>query len=763
MKRSVVIVIHVLAVLLAAAGLSVLYIGSPNGYGISWIREESYEDTPQFAIKVNEDLGNVKRLATLRDAFESGGEVDYNRSVAGGNTENGATSYTLQELCNIAQKFGCTIDPDTHEVTINPSDGTDLNNYELKISFKTYDPYYYDNLPAGPGQGITTLKALSYEVVQALGEYYRLKETYLDAPGNFYFLLHYLNAQDEYDDLQSGEKTAEEIAKLPRYVVVTGSGQNIKTNISPVPENAFAEKTGNILYGEDEYLFVAGVDTAYPYADSYRKAARRFEGDVAVAYAGIAMLVLGLIGAAVSAVPLLRFEGEEGQEILQRRHSSDQLPYELFLLLCAAGVAVLYGVLSASVYKVIHILAPERLWPYLTILVRMLALYAVVFYAVICSFRRYRKGGLYQNSLLRRGVTMLKDCIEGGSQLRALVFCYGGFTLGNVLMVTIILWLYIHREDQKTYLPIFALLVALLAAADCFIFVQLYRKVRQQAALDAALKIISEGETAYEVPESDFTGRELQTAQSLNHISVGLRSALNEQVKSERLKADLITNVSHDIKTPLTSIINYVDLIKREDVQNPRIREYIEVLDKKSARLKNLTEDLLEASKASSGNVKLDMQKIDLVELAMQAGAEFDDKFRARDLELCLTAPQEPVYIIADGRHLWRVLENLYNNAAKYAMEHTRVYADVVQDGENNCFTIKNVSAAKLNISPEELTERFVRGDVSRTTEGSGLGLSIAKSLTKLMDGELRLEIDGDLYKASVIFARCEKKEASDD
>lgn len=762
MKRSVIIVIHVLAVLLAAAGLSVLYVGSPNGYGISWMREESYEDTPQFALKVNEDLGNVKRLATLRDAFETGGEVDYNRSVAGGNTENGATSYTLQELCNVAQKFGCTIDPETHEVTINPSDGTDLNNYELKITFKTYDPYYYDNLPAGPGQGIMTLKSLSYEVVQALGEYYRLKERYMETPGNFYFLLHYLDAQDEYEDILNSEKTAEEIAKLPRYVMVDSSGQNIKTNISPAPDNAFAEQSLHILYGEDEYLLVAGVDTAYPYADSYRKAAHRFEGDVAVAYAGIAMLVLGLIGAVVSAVPLLRFEGDEGQEILHRRHPSDQLPYELFLLLCAAGVALSYGLLSATAYKVIHILAPERLWAYFGVLLRMLALYAFGFYVLVCSFRRYRKGMLYENSLLHRVFIMLSECVSRGSRLRGLVLCYSGFTLCNIAAVSVILWLYVHREAQQVYLPAFAVMIALLAAADSFIFAQLYRKVRQQAALDDALKIISEGETAYEVKESDFTGRELQTAKSLNHISVGLRAALNEQVKSERLKADLITNVSHDIKTPLTSIINYVDLIKREDVQNPRVREYIEVLVQKSRRLKNLTEDLLEASKASSGNVKLEMQKIDLVELAMQAGAEFDDKFRARNLELCLTAPEEPVYIFADGRHLWRVLENLYNNAAKYAMEHTRIYADVLQDGETNIFTIKNVSAAKLNISPEELTERFVRGDVSRTTEGSGLGLSIAKSLTKLMGGELRLEIDGDLYKASVVFARCEETETQD-
>ena len=254
--------------------------------------------------------------------------------------------------------------------------------------------------------------------------------------------------------------------------------------------------------------------------------------------------------------------------------------------------------------------------------------------------------------------------------------------------------------------------------------------------------------------ESEYTGNELELARSLNSISGGLDRAINEQVKAERLKADLITNVSHDIRTPLTSIINYVDLIKREEIDNEKIREYVDVLDKKSARLKNLTEDLLEASKASSGNVRLEMNRLDMVALASQAGGEFEDKFSARRLELEFNTQETHAFVLADGRHLWRVFENLYNNAAKYAMDGTRVYADIYSKDDKHVFTIKNVSAAKLNISPDELTERFVRGDTSRSTEGSGLGLSIAKSLTKLMGGELVIEIDGDLYKASVILPK---------
>ena len=210
--------------------------------------------------------------------------------------------------------------------------------------------------------------------------------------------------------------------------------------------------------------------------------------------------------------------------------------------------------------------------------------------------------------------------------------------------------------------------------------------------------------------------------------------------------------MSHDLKTPLTSIINYVDLIKREKIQNEKVQSYLEVLEQKSQRLKTLTEDLVEASKASSGNLKLEISDIDFVELVQQTNGEFNEKFAQRHLELISRLPEQPVLIEADGRRLWRVLENLYNNAFKYAMEHSRIYVDMVLEDEMVVFTIKNISQHPLNISSEELTERFVRGDSSRATEGSGLGLSIAQSLTQLQKGVFQIVIDGDLFKVYVKF-----------
>ena len=241
-------------------------------------------------------------------------------------------------------------------------------------------------------------------------------------------------------------------------------------------------------------------------------------------------------------------------------------------------------------------------------------------------------------------------------------------------------------------------------------------------------------------------------AEKINSIGQGLDTALAESIKSERLKTDLITNVSHDIKTPLTSIINYVNLLKQENFEDPRLKRYLEVLDVKSQRLKTLTEDVVEASKVSSGNITLEFMNINLVEMIQQTSGEFEEKFKERNLTEVMSLPDHEVIIRVDGRRLWRVLANVYNNAAKYAMEGTRIYADVYVSGNTVIFSLKNVSDQPLNISADELTERFIRGDISRSTEGSGLGLSIAKTLTEMQGGRFELYLDGDLFRVTITF-----------
>lgn len=265
-----------------------------------------------------------------------------------------------------------------------------------------------------------------------------------------------------------------------------------------------------------------------------------------------------------------------------------------------------------------------------------------------------------------------------------------------------------------------------------------------------AVKEVSAGNLDYSLNKEEISVAFLGLADDLQGLQKGLKNAVSEAVKGERMKTELITNVSHDLKTPLTSIINYVDLLKKEELNNENAREYIAVLDEKSARLKQLVEDLIEASKASSGNLSVNVEKIDLHQLVMQAYGEYEEKLEAKDLDMRISDITEDIFVNADGRHLWRVVENLLSNVLKYSMPKSRVYVNLDKNEHYGILTIKNISAFPLEISPEQLTERFVRGDSSRSTEGSGLGLSIAQGLTQLQSGSFKVEIDGDLFKVIV-------------
>ncbi len=254
-----------------------------------------------------------------------------------------------------------------------------------------------------------------------------------------------------------------------------------------------------------------------------------------------------------------------------------------------------------------------------------------------------------------------------------------------------------------------------------YIFYQTIQRINCFKRIEEMLKNIYEGNNKERLNEESFTREFKQMVNYINDISNGFENAVEEGIKSERLKTELITNVSHDIKTPLTSIINYVDLIKRENIENEKLKEYIEILEAKSHRLKRLTEDLVEASKASSGNVKLNLEALNIGELINQTTGEFEDKFKDKDLEIIADIPKEGIFIEADSRYMYRVIENIFSNVSKYALKGSRVYVDVSEKSEKVKIEVKNISEQKLNISESELMQRFVRGDKSRTTEGSGL------------------------------------------
>ena len=263
---------------------------------------------------------------------------------------------------------------------------------------------------------------------------------------------------------------------------------------------------------------------------------------------------------------------------------------------------------------------------------------------------------------------------------------------------------------------------------------------------------IAAGELDYRIDEKGMYHDIKEHAETLNNIGKGLSAAVDEKMKSERMKTALITNVSHDIKTPLTSIISYVDLLQKEELDNNNAGEYIKVLERQSQRLRRLIDDLTEASKTSTGNIDLDISPCDAGVMMSQLMGEYKEKAERAELLMIIDIPNEPVMIMADGRRLWRVLDNLMNNICKYSLPGSRVYQNLAVENGKAVLTYRNISKYELDISPDELTGRFVRGDSSRHTEGSGLGLSIAEDLTKLQGGTFRIDTDGDLFKVTLTF-----------
>jgi len=761
MKKTLVLIIHVLAVLLFTACFSALYINSNQEGGITWINISDYENSPQFAQAVADDISNIKRLGFLTDVF---GEWKYlydeenqDRVLAEGEIEGVKVQYTLPAIFKAAETYGYQFDRETGAYSFDQIQKAE--EVSVKITAKAYDPDFLLLTTPGPSQGIMTLSSLCKEVLQYLNEYYALHAAYPQGGSNFQFIVYYPSRLEDYVVVTNTDLPEETLLKLGKYVNVEGRG-SVNSNISPVPTNAVYTPPTNRDTDKDEYYkLTVGIDTAFPYHDKYRSAAETFEREVSMAYTWIALMGLSGVLFVITLVLILKDASDHADDP-ESRHLADRLPFEAFVLMMAGLSILFYYCFKATLCKAMEALAPFQQEEYWRTVVKSLIVYGLVVIILRSAIRRYRKGILYQNTLFNRMELAIEDYLERIGLSSALFIRFLLFSAVNVLLTALSVWLYLNREEDSRRILLSGGLLCAVIVMDALVYNALFKKARQRETISSALKEMSTGRSEIALKEDGYSGEELNTVRDINNIAEGLSTAVRDQVKSERLKADLITNVSHDIKTPLTSIISYVGLLKRENIQNEKAQEYIDVLEKKSARLKNLIEDLVEASKASSGNVRIELSRIDIVELTVQAAAEFEDKFARRKLEFCFSPPEESIYVRADGRHLWRIYENLLNNASKYAMEGTRIYGDVYgpldpagPDRETGmcAFTIKNVSASRLNISPDELTERFVRGDVSRTTEGSGLGLSIAKSLCKLMGGELRIEIDGDLYKASVI------------
>ena len=532
-----------------------------------------------------------------------------------------------------------------------------------------------------------------------------------------------------------------EAKTMGNYLIYDLVDKEFGTDINGMADYFFGG--GNqMLWPADDMTLIIGIDTELSAEDDIYEASREYEQLHPWIKVCIFCGLVSLMGWIISLVYLTLATGRRTEEEKIHLNPIDKIKTEILVaafIFMMAELVILITKVNSEEWAVYGIIVASG-----TVSLVIDGLFLIFYLSMV---RRMKAEMLWETSVacwLERGIR--KVFARQKTTVRVLLLFAGHMAVCFVLAV-----------GAFYYQSMTALVVLLLfSAGECYMIL---RKAVEQYQIRQGVEKIRDGALSGKIDIEQLHGEEKSLAEAINNIGEGLLHAVDDSTKNERMKADLITNVSHDIKTPLTSIINYVDILKRSNIEDPKIQGYLEILEAKAQRLKTLTEDVVEASKVSSGNINLQLMDVNLVEMMNQTTGEFAEKFEHKNLELIQTLPNEPAIIHVDGRRMWRVLENLYNNAAKYAMPGTRIYADLRTDKDEVIFSLKNVSEYPLNFSADELTERFIRGDISRSTEGSGLGLSIAKSLVQMQGGKLELYLDGDLFKATVRFRKADKKE----
>lgn len=551
----------------------------------------------------------------------------------------------------------------------------------------------------------------------------------------------YTNVQaDDYS------KKIEEL-KANQYYWYKENGK-IETNLEQISQNGLSyrygiETTDDIL--QNEYNIYLGLNVIKA-EENYNVAIDKGVYD-SVSLMGklpINMMIVSIILLLIIAVYLIWSIGYKNHEEGIYLNAIDKFYYEIILAIAVAIIIFSSFIACAGIDSYY---SNYRIYAQIVFLAGYFTAYIACAVLGVTTIKRIKKGTLIKSLLIYKIYNWIKRKIKNINEViflnrkasTKLIIYYIGFIIISCILISTI----------ETGIGLVVLIVFWVL---CLYI--LLKHTKQLSSIANALKNIYEGKENVKIDCTNFERDLKQIAEYINAISSGLTKAVEESLKSERMKTELITNVSHDIKTPLTSIINYVDLLKKEEMPNEKTKQYLQILDEKSQRLKRLTEDLVEASKASSGNIKLNIEKLNVKELINQISGEYEDKFKDNNLELILKMPKEEIVINADSRYLYRVIENMYSNIVKYSLKGSRVYVDVLKNKDKTIIELKNISKEKLNISADELMQRFVRGETSRNTEGSGLGLSIAESLTKLQGGNFKIHLDGDLFKVVIEFLK---------
>lgn len=497
--------------------------------------------------------------------------------------------------------------------------------------------------------------------------------------------------------------------------------ESLYPSIYPMMNNDLIQEP---RYAENEYKIYMGYTEKYinTKLNDWNQGRKDWEKKIQL----LALITFGLI---ISFIRLVFITGRVSDSDEVELEPIDKIYTDLNVILCFGTIGLWFGFMG-GVFRSYN--NNINLWSVNSFTVVTILLGAIGLSLVLSLVRHIKNGTIVKHALFYKVFKRIFDTMAG--------LYNSGSTAKKIIAVLIIYPLAISLT-----LLIFPITVGIA------IWLAL-KKVNEFEKIKEGVKNIKDGDLDYKI-QIDNNGEFKKLAQDINDIGQGLKNSVDNELKSQRHRNELITNVSHDIRTPLTSIITYVDLLKTEKDEDKR-QEYISILDSKSERLKKLIDDLFEASKVSSGNIPVELSKINIVSLITQGIGELNDKIEEKNMEFIITNLKDEIYVMADGNLLWRAIENLLSNIFKYGLEDSRVYIDIQNDGDNVRMVMKNISAYRLNISEKELMERFKRGDESRTSEGSGLGLSIAESLIKIQKGKFFIEIDGDLFKTTMILPK---------
>lgn len=793
-KTAIIILNEIFALLLIVVLILSSGYGANSGSWNDLLTHRTYEQSEYFQTQSVNQVNRAIRAATRATRFERNGSYDPERlvnisdyaekGVITGNSNKEGLYYRLGDLLTWAQS-GWTystleIDSEGYLTFQAGSEITDELQGDLERYFvssdsewNAYYQYYHNISNAAEEVGELYKKDILNEVYSpenyssiicyAIENNLELSDVYAkvdktlqnivsdvlsyrdnenifstDASNVRYFLIDrelnqvYTNVE-EYRS-RSVEEIREYIMSHGAYCVYDNQILSVEAeniNLSVTDLYGYTEKYG--MSGSDNYILALAIDTDYLAADILASGFARYQRLQPIAWLAFFAGIIGIVGYFITLIILTTRAGIdpelEGIQLNWFDYWKTEISLIVILAIGSVGIVPIYILDDYFSFLTRNgIIGFVALGENLVFLAGWLSL-----------MRRAKAKTLWTNSIAYHIAEIIKGTFENGKRTTKVLMLFVGYLLINYVLIS-------FRGVGVVLGLFFNVVVAGL----------LLREAIQDQKLMDGMKKLEEGELNYQYDIETFDGFRKEFAHTLNGVNQVFLNSVMESMKNERMQTDLITNVSHDIKTPLTSIINYVDLLKRENIENERAKGYIKVLEQKSYRLKHLTEDLVEASKISSGNIQLEYMQIHMQEMICQASGEFADKFEQKGLKLIESLPQEPLYVRADGRRLWRVLENLFNNVAKYAMADTRVYVDLMDVGKEIKFSIKNISEQRLNIEAKDLTERFIRGDISRSTEGSGLGLSIAKNLTELQGGTFAIYLDGDLFRVTITFPKLE-------